>query len=337
VGRLLVRIAVCILTYNRPDGLVRVLASLRNLEIPSSVRGVTVVVVNNDRDDERPEAICAKAAEDLPHEVKYVVEPERGVAGARNRAIEVALPDHDLIAFIDDDGVATPDWLVQLMEVWEQTDADAVTGPVEPLYDEPPPAWIDRGGFFARKHRPTGRAMDRAFTNNVLIRSEFLRRTGIRFDPRFAFIGGDDAQFFRHFAQRGGSIVWANDAVVQDGVPVERTTASWLVRRHWRAGMTTAIIERDLHGRLVAIPLDAAKAVGWMLLGSGLFVVGLAGGRIVRVRGRCWFAWGRGLAEGLLGRSYDEYRVELLVRVGARSCRGSAGTLVRRVPGRTLV
>ncbi len=74
--------------------------------------------------------------------------------------------------------------------------------------------------------------------------------------------------------------------------------------------MTTAIIERDLHGRLVAIPLDAAKAVGWMLLGSGLFVVGLAGGRIVRVRGRCWFAWGRGLAEGLLGRSYDEYRVE---------------------------
>ena len=74
--------------------------------------------------------------------------------------------------------------------------------------------------------------------------------------------------------------------------------------------MTTAIIERGLHGRLVANPTVAARAIGWMLLGSGLFLVGLVGGRTVRVRAKCWFAWGRGLAEGLFGRSYDEYRVE---------------------------
>jgi len=304
------RIAVCITTFHRPEGLGRLLDSVGALELPEPAPEVSIVVVNNDPDDPRPAEICAGAAARLPFPITCLAEPERGLAAPRNRALDHAERDHDFITFIDDDSVATPAWLASLLTVQQRTDADVVTGPVAPAYEQPPPAWLERGGFFAPCGARSGSPRSRAFTNNVLIRTDALLRTRMRFDTRFSLIGGEDVHFFRRLRDRGAKIVWADDAVVQDIITEERMTERWLVRRHRRTGMTTALIERDLRASAIVYPLVAAKAVFWMLIGGGTLLAGTVAGRATRVRARCWLGWGRGLAKGLAGVTYQEYLEE---------------------------
>jgi glycosyltransferase involved in cell wall biosynthesis len=303
-------VAVCISTFHRPDGLAAVLASIGALALAEGERDVSVVVVNNDPDDEDPARICAEARERIPYPIDLLAEAERGLAPPRNRAIAHVLESHEFIAFIDDDSVATPAWLARLRDTQRRFDADIVTGPIAPRWERPPPAWIERGGFFARDVRPTGSPLPHGFTNNMLLRTAFLRETGVRFDHRFGLIGGEDTHFTRRARRRGATIVWADDAVVEDIVPAERMTASWLIRRHLRTGMTTAHIERDLRPAVVAWPLVAGKACVWTVLGAARLLAGLVAGPAARVRGRCWLAWGRGLARGLAGRSHREYLEE---------------------------
>ena len=304
------RVAICISTFHRPVGLERLLASLAGMELPASQPEIGIVVVNNDPDDTRPDEICRIANDAGPFEVTCLAEHRRGLSYPRNRALEFTVHDYDFIAYIDDDSVATPDWLRNLLDVQQSSEADAVAGPVAPMYEKAPPAWIVSGGFFARKSRPTGTRMPYAYTNNVLLSTSFVRDTGLRFEPAFALEGGEDTHFFRRWRKLGGSIVWADDAVVDDSVPEERATARWLVRRHVRTGMTTVRIERDLRGGGVVTLLLVVKSAVWLILGVGLFGLGVLAGRAVRVRARCWLGWGRGLARGVLGQTRCEYLEE---------------------------
>jgi len=304
------RLAICVSTFHRPHGLVSVLDSLATLELPDPAPAITIVVVNNDPDDARPREICDRAADAGPHPVELLSEPKRGLSPPRNRAIAHVVDAYDFMAFIDDDSVARTSWIASLLEVQREHDADGVSGPVEPTFDAPPPSWIVGGGFFARAERPTGSRLGHAFTNNLLLRTACLRETAVRFDDRFGIYGGEDTHFTRRLVARGARLVWANDAIVEDQVTTERATARWLVRRHRRTGMTTAMIERDLRSPFVANALVAAKAAAWLPLACGLWLGGLLAGRAVRVRARCWLAWSTGLGLGLVGRRYAEYLEE---------------------------
>ncbi len=306
----MIRVAVCISTFHRPAGLRRLLESIAALEFTDAAPRLTIVIVNNDPDDAAPGAIAQEFATRLGVPVVCLAESTRGLSAPRNRALKFATPEHDFIAFIDDDSTADPAWLDRLLAVAAAGGADAVTGPVTPAFEGTPPAWVVSGRFFASPSRPTGTELEHAFTNNVLLSAAFLRRTGLRFDLRLGLTGGEDTHFFRRFRAAGGRIVWADDAVVEDAVPEERATARWLIRRHVRTGMSTAWIERDLHGGLRAWPRMAARAVAWLPLGVGLYAAGLVAGPAMRVRARCWLGWSRGLAMGLLGRSYQEYLKE---------------------------
>jgi len=264
------RVAICISTFHRPEGLRRLLDSLAALELPSPAPALTIVVVNNDPDDDGPREVVDRFAEAVGHRVVLAPESRRGLSAPRNRALDLAVDEHDFIAFIDDDSTADRAWLARLLETAQASGADVVTGPVVPAFETPPPAWVVAGRFFASRRGPTGREQPHAFTNNVLIAAAFLREHGLRFDLRLGPTGGEDTHFFRRLRRAGGRIVWADEAVVEDAVPKERATARWLVRRHVRTGMSTAWIERDLRGPLRAWPLVAARALAWAPLGAGM-------------------------------------------------------------------
>ena len=301
------RVAICISTFHRPEGLRRLLDSIAALDLGAAAAELTIVIVNNDPSDPQPEAIAAHAAGRLGLRVVCLAEPHRGLSAPRNRAIEFAADEHEFIAFIDDDSTACRGWLAALLLIAGAGGAEAVTGPVTPAFEVEPPAWVRAGGFFESPSRSTGDRVTHAFTNNVLISAAFLRRTGLRFDLRLGLTGGEDTHFFRRLCREGGRIVWAAEAVVRDAVPAERATARWLIRRHVRTGMSTAWIERDLRGPLQAWPRVAGRAIAWLPLGLGLWGLGLLAGPATRVRGRCWLGWSRGLAMGLMGRAYEEY------------------------------
>jgi glycosyltransferase involved in cell wall biosynthesis len=98
---------VMIPTRDRPAGLSAALASLRH----QTDRDFGVVVVGNGPGS--PESAAVVADLRLPR-CEYVVEPRPGASRARNRGLDAV--HTDLVAFIDDDEVADPDWVRRLKE-----------------------------------------------------------------------------------------------------------------------------------------------------------------------------------------------------------------------------
>ncbi len=298
-------VQVCVLTYKRPLLLRATLHSLLQQTLLASSRfRMHVLVVDND-----PKQSGRAAFDSVMGgggvAARYVGEPARGLAIARNRALEESAA-MDFMAFIDDDEVADPRWLQRLLKVQEEFDADVVTGPVEPCYSSPP-AWLVRGGFFARRSAATGPMHGCVATNNVLLRGDVARRS--RFDPRFNATGGEDTNFFQTLAKQGARIAWADDAVVFEDVPAERMKLRWLLRRAssdaGRFTRSCMVLEAGWKTRL----LRAAKAVGGLLTGALMLPLGILGGHYsVRGLQLIWRAAGtlkalQGHAEGYYGES----------------------------------
>ena len=108
-------------TRDRPGELEDCLTALASLKYPS----YEVLVVDNASIDERTAAVAARFG------VRYVRESRPGLDWARNRGIRESR--YSIIAFIDDDARADPNWLSALARAFEDCQVDAVTGLVAPL------------------------------------------------------------------------------------------------------------------------------------------------------------------------------------------------------------
>ena len=300
-------VAICLLTMHRPDGLRDVLRGIAALVPPADVT-VEVVVVDNDPDGSGRSVVAAQAPS-VRWPVSYEVEPQRGIPHGRNRAVDVARRGGaDLVAFIDDDEVPDPSWLVELLEARAVTGADVVTGPVLPVFDDPPPPWVVAGGFFDRPRYADLSPIHYARTSNVLIGMPLLADPWPPFDVRFGLNGGDDTHFFLRVRLGGAALVWADRALVTERVPASRISVRWLVRRAYRRGNTLSLCLRDLQDTWPRRLRRLGASVGHVLGGLGTMATALWGGRRAAVTGLTKVAYGGGLASGLLGIRYDEYR-----------------------------
>ena len=296
------RIAVCISTFARPEGLERALASVVLQELGDSpARIAEVVVVNNDPTDARPRAIVERIAPRAPMPVVLLHEDIRGTAPPRNRALAHVRGRCELIAFLDDDEEAPRRWLASLVDAKVRFSADIATGPVVPVLDADAPDWARR--LHARPTRRTGTARPWAFTGNVLFDAALLERIDPWFDARFR--QGEDRHFFARLAATGARIVWCAEDAPHEFVPRERTAPAWFARRMHAIGRAVTAIERDTPARRFARLRNAAKGVVWMGVGAAVWcaglATGLASGQAMRVRGRAEWSYGTGLVAGALG------------------------------------
>ena len=239
-------VAVCILTYRRPQGLADAVASVARQRLPEATQLSVIVVDNNPA--ATAEATLARAGIPRPANLIVVHEPTPGVAAARNRALDAAA-EHgaDDVAFLDDDDVAEPDWLAALLATRTRFGADVVAGPALPAFTHTPPAWVTRGGYFTPRDRPEGTPLDGAATHNVLIARDVLRRTEVRFDTRLHTAGGEDTVFFAELHAHGARMVWSAHARVHETIPPHRTTARWLWRR-WLTYGRSELLRREKVG-----------------------------------------------------------------------------------------
>ena len=240
------KIAICISTFSRPQGLHQLLRSLAAIAAPTGA-DITCVIVNNDPNDPAPQDIASEAAAWFPYPISVHHEAIRGLSAPRNCALGAVAESAEWVAFIDDDSTADPEWLAQLVRVQRETGADVVTGPVVPRYESTPPAWLEQGNFFLTKPRPTKSIVTSAYTNNVLISVAFLEQHRLRFDLRFGRSGGEDSHFFARVQRAGAHMVWCQEAIVFDAVPDARAKPSGCfdVRS---APETAAPKSRDLQG-----------------------------------------------------------------------------------------
>jgi succinoglycan biosynthesis protein ExoM len=290
-------IVIAVPTFHRPLALDALLDALHEQAAPF---GADILVVDNDPAGSARRVVAGRA--------QYVVEPSRGLAAVRNRALDEA-GRADALVFIDDDETPAPGWLAALVTTWRQDGADAVSGRVEsrfPVGFHDP--WIEQGGFFRRVQFAAGASQPVAATNNLLLDLGTVRRLGLRFDERLGLSGGEDILFARFLVKAGGRIVSAPEALVFDDVPAERLTRSWVLRRAYRVGISTvrtaALAGGGLRVRLRGFAGGAAR-VG---IGGGRWLAGA----LIRsprhsARGARAAARGAGMMAGALGVDYREY------------------------------
>lgn len=248
-----VDVAVC--TFRR-DSLTATLESIAGQKSPAGL-AMQVIVADNDEEPSARERTQAAAAR-LGLDLEYVHAPARNISVARNACLDRGTAP--LLAFIDDDEIASPGWLAALVARLEETGADAVLGPARASYPADVPGWVRRADLHSTRPpiTETG-AIRTGYTCNVLLRRAAF--DGARFDPALGRTGGEDDVFFADAVRRGAVIAYAPDAVVDDPVPPARATLRWLCRRSFRNGQTHAR-NRIAAGarRPAALAVAAAKA-----------------------------------------------------------------------------
>lgn len=301
----MIRIAVCIITFRRPDGLKRLLDSLNLLSFKQSPPDLKIIVVDNDPDG-AAQAICQEVSSHSRWELEYYIEPQQGIPYARNKCVERAISDTDFIAFIDDDEVPEPAWLEELLLVQKQCSADTVSGPVLPHFTQPIEEWKAR--FFERSRYPTGYLLKGAATNNVLVRTEIFKQLSQAFDIRFALSGGSDWHLFRRIYSLGYKIVWADTALVHEWIPVSRANIQWLLQRSYRLGNTESLCEIDLDPTLTTKLTCWVKGIRRIIIGSLILPFTMLQGKYRGVKTLRYIAHSFGMLAGTTGQVYEEYR-----------------------------
>lgn len=261
-------ITVCICTYQRAELLTRLLNRLPEQRTDKLFTWSIVVADNDAAESARP--IVEAWSERQAVAIKYGVEPVQNFALVRNRA--VALARGDFIAFIDDDEFPVSDWLLRLFLACRDYAADGVLGPVVPHFDQTPPAWLVRGGFYQRRRHQTGFELHWAEcrTGNVLLRKEVLEELGVPFRREFA-TGGEDQDFFHRASKLGRCFVWCDEAIAFEVVPPARWSRSFLLSRAFLRGRNSL---RQSGGRAWNIAKSLAAVPLYTLLLPVLLVAG---------------------------------------------------------------
>jgi len=201
----------------------------------------------------------------LQHEdprVRYVHEASPGISHARNSGVLNAGGDY--LAFLDDDEVAEPDWLVKLHDALEKHGADIGTGPVHPVFENSEMLDWDPTPFFygTRENLPTGAPLEAARTGNILFRVDACFDGTPPFDPAFGKSGGEDTDLTHRLFRQGRKIIWVADASVREYWPAEKSSlSSFLRRKRVTARNTTRARIGASPGKLRAIAVLVAKSL----------------------------------------------------------------------------
>lgn len=297
-------VAICVATFQRPQLLQNLLDAFAQLKFNKvSEPSVRIIVADND-EAQSAKPVCQGAR--IPWPVRYVCEPQRGIARARNRAIECA-GQADFLAFIDDDEVPSVHWLDELLWVRSRYKADVVSGSVIPAFAKDVPKWIRDGKFFHRPVFNTGHPLRLCSTNNALIRAKILR--GVPgFDERFNFTGGEDTLFFLRVREAGFRMVFSKEAVVYEPVSAQRANFSWLLRRGFQAGNSWAHCEKSMHPERSVTALRIFKEIFHIARGALEFLASPIMGKAQLLRSLQTMIAGVGTLAGMAGYRFLPYR-----------------------------
>jgi succinoglycan biosynthesis protein ExoM len=242
-------VSVCICTYKRFESLLNTINSVIVQKLPENYI-LELIVVDNDPNSTAKENVkfLIENNEVKLYRFEYFIEAKRGVANARNRCLDEARGE--LVAFIDDDEIASTNWLSNLISLIKNSQADAVFGPVCSKFVTEPDNWLKHCGVHNRPRFQTGTKITwkDAKTGNVLFKTNNFFKNQ-RFNIKYTKTGGEDSFFFAQAYLSGANFFWCDEAVVNEEVPIERMTKKWVLRRAFYGGRTYTKLQLDLFGK----------------------------------------------------------------------------------------
>lgn len=242
-----VSVVVCAFTERRWDQLQRAVESLHRQS--RRVDEVLVVIDHND-------ALLETAAATLDARVLRNT-AERGLSGARNTGVSVATGD--VVAFLDDDAYAEPDWLECLLDAYDDPAVMAVGGDVQADFDGVRPSFLppefDWVVGCSYRGLPTGRAQVRNMIGaNMSFRRLVFERAG-GFEVSLGRVGDrpfgcEETELCIRAAAAwpGGKVLLQPTARVHHHVPAARMTWGYFLSRCYSEGLSKAAVAR-LAGR----------------------------------------------------------------------------------------
>ncbi len=274
-------ISVVVCTFNRASELSLALRSLYHL-VTEDRFTYDVVVIDNASTDSTSQSI-ASAAQESPVPLRGVHESRKGVVYARNRGIAEA--QGEWVAFFDDDQLADPRWLVELLTIAEQKQSRCVGGAV----------WLKLPAEHAhRKLKPKVRMLlgearwssePMAYSvrtgpgagNLMLHRSLFTEVGG--FDENILGRGEDTDLYFRIRAI--GETCWFSPyAIIHHLIPASRLTEAFFRRLSVGMGEGVAVHELANDGAAKFSVIWFAKIMRAVFVDGPLFwVAKLTGNR----------------------------------------------------------
>ena len=243
------RISLIVCTYNRADILPRCLQAARAQTLHASEYEI-IVVDNASVDNTRA------IVEQWP-EIRYLYCPHRGLSQARNTGAHAATAP--IVTYIDDDAIAEPDLLDQVLATFAaHADAGCVGGRIDIHLPAALPAWYSKhfAGYYS-EFNPGYTGVQRVeelweypFGANVSYRLEALERIGY-FNLNMGRVGkntsgGEELDAEYRMAQAGYGIYYTPHARVEHIIMPDRLKWSHIANSARAAGKNWAYYELEL-------------------------------------------------------------------------------------------
>jgi glycosyltransferase involved in cell wall biosynthesis len=274
-------VSVVVPTRDRAGYLDVTLASLADQDFTEPYE---VIVVDDGSRDSTGDVIRRHGARALMHD------PPRGPNAARNAGAQMA--EADLIALVDDDVFAPREWLREFVEgARRHADAQAFGGPIRARLEGPAPrscgreappvTTLDLGSGDVEA--------DLVWSANMLLRRSALELAG-PFDESLP-TGGDEEEWLRRLASRGGKIVYIAAAAIDHRRVGDDARLRSLMRSAYHRGYNLRGFDETHHkAPSLARELRVLAGCGWHTLRracpQGLIMGAHSAGRLTRALGR---------------------------------------------------
>jgi glucosyl-dolichyl phosphate glucuronosyltransferase len=241
-----ISVVICAYTDERWDDVLAAVGSVRSQSLPA--HEIILVVDHNP-------GLFLRLRRSLPGVAVVENSQSRGLSGGRNTGI--ALASGAVVAFLDDDAIAEPDWLKYMAEHYGDPDVIGVGGTTLPLWATARPYWFPEEfdwvigcTFVGREPGPVRNVLggNASFRRDIFdavggFTADIGRTAAIR-RP----LGGEETELCIRISQlRPGTVFWYEErSVIWHRAPAPRERFSYFRSRCYAEGLSKAVVTRSV-------------------------------------------------------------------------------------------
>ena len=248
VGPTNISVVICAYTEARWNETCAAVESVQRQSVP----GYEIILVV----DHNP-SLYASLSAAFPGVTVVENREERGLSGGKNTGISTA--KGDIVAFLDDDAVADPDWLKFFADAYLDADVVGVGGLTLPNWKVPRPSWFPREFDWVVGCTYLGMAEAHQQVRNVLGGNSSFRRDALesvggfqngigRSANRRRPLGCEETEVCIRITQRSprSIMLFENRSVIRHLVPTDRCRFSYFVSRCFAEGLSKAMVTANV-------------------------------------------------------------------------------------------